>query len=354
MRLGAGADFCATRVYLFDMTASSHDLNAALEAAAYWHTQREQGLSPQAQQDFDRWLQADPAHAQALARVEQALSALRQVAHQRRAVAAPARPAQASPSRAMSWRPALAGACLSLMLALGVGWSWWHQPVHADEVSVAQGASHSVVLPDGSRLMVDADTRVSISQYRDRREVTLWRGQVFFEVAKDAERPFVVLAGPARVTVLGTRFVVRYQAIEADGQATQVRVEEGRVRVGLALTPHEGRTAIHELELVGGQALRVSADGALMGPHDVALASVAPWRQGLVWLDDVPLSQALQELGRYGPTGLVIHDPAVAALRLGGSYPAGRADELGRLLPQVLPVRLQRLPDGRTEILMRP
>jgi transmembrane sensor len=74
------------------------------------------------------------------------------------------------------------------------------------------------------------------------------------------------------------------------------------------------------------------------------------WRAGRVVLNDTPLGDAVAEFERYFDTGLVVPDPAVAALRLNGSFDLRQAGAFKRALPEVLPVRLQTRADGKTEV----
>jgi transmembrane sensor len=57
------------------------------------------------------------------------------------------------------------------------------------------------------------------------------------------------------------------------------------------------------------------------------------------------LAQALAEFERYGPTGIVVRDPAVASLPVGGSYGVLQVQRFADSLPQTLPVRLVRRGD---------
>jgi len=83
----------------------------------------------------------------------------------------------------------------------------------------------------------------------------------------------------------------------------------------------------------------------------VSPENIAPWRQGMLRFDSTPLAAVLQEMERYGPTGLVLDDPALGALPVGGSYRIGRVDEFASVLPRILPVRLVAGADGKTRIL---
>jgi transmembrane sensor len=334
-------------------------------AAADWHTRLEQGLSAAEQAEFAQWLAASPVHGAALRHLDQGLAAARAIpAHEvarlraaqgsRQATAAPApeaRPPKKSADRARGWtrllpRPTLAALCCTVALAVGAGWhQWQQQPTFTSSHVAERGQGKTITLPDGTELSMDAETQARVALYRDRREVRLTQGQALFAVAPDSSRPFHVLAGPAHVTVVGTRFSVRYRTTGMDAGSVHVAVQEGHVRVAGSAAP---------VDLVAGQALAVSPEGAVGPVTAVAPGSIALWRKGMVRFENTPLADALAELERYGPTGLVVRDPAVAALPLGGSYQIGHPGEFARMLAQILPVRLVPVAGGLTEIAAAP
>lgn len=307
----------------------------------------------QADAGFQAWLAGHPGRAAAYARWQadwQRLDALpaagvgqlrRQLAQDKAAAQAAATRAASGPRR--GWRawtalvPQMALATLVLSVAGGGGYlawdHWQQQPVFTQAFATARGQQLDVQLPDGSRLRLDTATRAEVTLYRQRREVRLPEGQAVFQVQGDAARPFDVLAGGVKVTVVGTRFSVRHTA----GQPVQVAVEAGRVRVAAAgdgqAPPHDG------VLLAAGQRVAVDAAGRWSPVSPVPTAGIAPWRDGRITFDNVPLAQALAEFERYGPTQLVVHDPAVAALRLTGTFDPRQLGSFRQSLPKVLPVR---------------
>lgn len=335
--------------------------------AAQWHTRQEQGLGAAEQAALAQWLHANPEHAEAFARIDAGVARLRALpadavtqwraslaASQPAAAASPKPvPPQATPVRPQHWLQALLpgprglALCAVLLVALGLGWQQWMQPVYSAHYVVQRGQHQSLQLPDGSTLELDADTDAQVRLYRNRREVQLAHGQAMFIVAPDASKPFEVQAGPARVSVVGTRFAVRYRQDGVDAGQVRVEVQEGRVRVAAVQSP---ATA---LLLTAGQTTQVAANGLLAPVGSVAPDSVGLWRKGLLRFDNTPLAQALQEMERYGPTGLVVRDPAVAALPLGGSYATARPAEFAHMLTLVLPVRLVPSAGGRAEIVAK-
>ena len=181
-------------------------------------------------------------------------------------------------------------------------------------------------------------------------------GQAQFAVQSDPQKPFHVLAGTVRVTVVGTRFSVRHTSTGLDQGGVSVNVTEGRVRVAqtdggtddkeIQATPKDDASAVL---LTAGQAIAADSEGHL-GAITPSPGAEASWREGRVSFNDVPLAQVLAEFERYGPTRMVVRDPQVARLRVHGSFDLRRLDAFALALPQVLAVRLKPTDTGQMEI----
>ncbi len=87
--------------------------------------------------------------------------------------------------------------------------------------------SRILKLPDGSEVKIDGGSSMEYRENEGIREVKL-RGSAFFEVVKNAGRPFIVKAGGMKTTVLGTSFRIR--AYDVD-QVVTIEVKSGKVRV---------------------------------------------------------------------------------------------------------------------------
>lgn len=348
-------------------------------AAVDWHTRWERGCSAAEQAALQHWLDANPAHAAAFARLDEGMAALRALPeaqtaqvgqghppspshvthHPGQAVknaAGPERAGQAaggwSSSIGLQSRRSWLAFCCVAFLAIGIGWHQWDQGrVFSAKYAVERGQRQTLALPDGSELILDAETQVQVAFYRDRREVRIKEGQVMFAVAPDSGSPFQVLAGPARVTVVGTRFSVRYRLTGMDAETVNVAVEEGHVRVADARYSPGGDSG-SAVDLVAGQGLSMAANGHIGQVAELAPGSIAPWRKGLVRFENTPLGDALLELERYGPTGLVVRDPAIAAMSIGGSFQVARPEEFARMMTQILPVKLVPGAAGKAEIIV--
>lgn len=345
-------------------------------AAASWVSRKRNGLDAQGQAELQAWLDADPRHGEAFEDMADTFGELQQLPHSnvtslRNSLPQISRPPKKTRPGRQSWAfnlalllPRMGTAAFAIAVVGGgtLGWSHWRQlPTFEQTYATTRGQQLSITLPDagpqGSRLQLDTVTRAEVRLYRQRREVHLKDGQAMLTVAKDASRPFQVWAGPLRITVTGTRFSVRHTASGLEAGQTVVSVEEGHVRVEHRQSAREadasGETAKGApIVLTAGQKVVADGSGHIGQVQQVSAMAIATWRDGRISFEQTPLAQALAEFERYGHTGLVVRDPTVAALPIGGSYKLQHLGPFAEALPQMLPVRL--VPRGKlTEIVAR-
>lgn len=236
----------------------------------------------------------------------------------------------------------VAGLCASSSLA----WQLWRSEVPQWRMALAtrRGQTLRQPLPDGSMLTLDAMSSANVMFYALRRSAALHQGAAFFDVAHNADRPFVVIAGSARITVLGTRFGVELGTGHVD-----VQVETGRVEVQ-ALNA-QGGPAAQPVVLGVGQGLRI-ADPAPAGGATPYLAlpavtpdAVAPWRRGALLFEATPLGDAVRRLARYASATVTVA-PEVEALPVSGQVRISQAQDWLAALPAALPVRVSRRGEG--------
>jgi len=310
------------------------------QAAAAWLLRQENGpWSERDAAELEAWLAQSVGHRAAYYRFKgawQEVGRLQALLGPAGAAPEPVRaaPPPDLPARARRWRlPGLAVAA-SLVCAVGlaalVQLSWSRDDVYATRI----GALEAVALPDGSRLTLNTDSRLRVDMAGDDRRVRLRQGEAFFEVAKDPARPFVVEAGDKRIIAVGTAFSVR-----RDGDDVQVVVTEGRVRIETA----GGRDEVLQAPLLeAGMAARTQGDAVLVRARSpVELAQDLSWRTGQLVFRDTPMAEAIAEFNRYNTRKLVVEDPAVGALRVGGIFRATELDAFVSLIQQGFPVQAQ-------------
>lgn len=295
-----------------------------VDSAVQWLVHLWSGTATDADRaQWQAWRAAHPLHERAWQRIEATDARLRAPLGSDLAATALAHGRKAAPSR----RRALAGIA-GLAFAGAAAWSVsdslpWQ--AWTAETRTAKGEQRDMLLPDGTRLLLNTDTAIDIAYDSALRRVLLRQGEVLITTAPDAmpePRPFVVDTPAGRLRALGTRFGVRH------GADTRIAVFEGAV---------EARSSAGAvLRIDAGEAARLSRTQALPdGP-----AGEGPgWDEGVLVASDMPLDAFVAELRRYRP-GLITLSPEVAGLRLSGVFPLNDTDRILQSLVQVLPVRI--------------
>ncbi|MNU27023.1 fec operon regulator FecR [compost metagenome] len=196
--------------------------------------------------------------------------------------------------------------------------------------STGVGETRLLQLADGSSVRLDTASKVRVRFDGDRRLVELREGQAFFTVAHDAGRPFVVTAGDARVTALGTVFDVRRDA--------------GAVRVTLVSGAVEVSGAGEALRMAQGQQARMSATGLAKTAVDVAAET--GWTEGRIVFRDTPLPAAVAEVNRYLSHKILLDPAAASGRRINGVFRTGDREAFVAAAAQALGVRPVAEPDG--------
>lgn len=208
------------------------------------------------------------------------------------------------------------------------------------ETSVAE--HRRVELPDGSMLTMSPKTRLTVVFDDERRHVQLLRGEVFFDVAKNPRRPFIVESQYTRVKVLGTMFNVN-----ASDFGVAVAVEEGKVQVSGVDIPGR-RDSQHKL--IAGQQVNVSKSRGLGRVESIEPASAGAWREGVRIYNARPLNEVLADLGRYHSAELVIADPSLGKLPITAVFPTADTEKMLAALESVLPVQVIAVSNNRIEV----
>lgn len=299
---------------------------AALEQAAHWYSLlRCEDAGAGCQAAWQVWLEASPDNRWAWAQaqgLQQQWSAI-PTGVSGRALELAEQERLGGRCRALKGFVLLAGAC-------ALGWDGYRtdqQRAWLADYSSATGERPKLTLADGSQLQLNTDSAVDVVYDTRQRLIVLRRGELLLSTAADpAGRPLYVQTPQGRVQALGTRFSVRL----VDEKA-QVAVFEHRVRI----TPGRGR----EVLLSAGEQCRFDAFAA--SPVQPLEAGQDAWTRGLLIANDQSLPHFLHELGRYR-AGWLRCDPAVADLRISGTFPLNDTDQALRALANSLPVRIER------------
>jgi transmembrane sensor len=242
------------------------------------------------------------------------------------------------PSRSRQvWAACAAVLAAALIVPLCLfSYNWWNGvPVHW---VTQRGEPRAIVLPDGTRVLLDADSDLVVKMGARVRRVALVRGEALFSVVHRATQPFEVEIGRGRIVDLGTRFDVE----NLHGSA-RVAVFEGRVGVS---TPHG------EVLLTAGHGSGYDGAGVLLPVREVDDAA-ALWPQGQRRFEEAPLSDVVERLMRYHAVTFAFGDPRLKQLRLSGTFRITDLPLFLRTLSAALPVEARWIGPQRVELTAR-
>ncbi|MGH7707393.1 MAG: FecR family protein [Candidatus Dormibacteria bacterium] len=348
------------------------------EAAARWFARRESGTWTEDDQvDFEAWLMHDPAHRIAYIRLDAAWShAARMKAlgagvppgvipprrswgdtrffgvapaktNPQLAVESPEEPGPQPRGRARASgnkeghtrrrRMRLFAIAATALLALSGGIYVYTTGIFAGEQYTTKvGGLDTVPLADGSRVTLNTDSRIRVALAAKEREVQLERGEAFFVVAKDPRRPFVVEAGDKRVIALGTQF-----SVLRNGDDIRVVVTEGKVRIEDVSSPGSADVLVS----AGSIAQTANAQVLVRTQATPEVEQLLSWRSGYVAFRDMALADAVAEFNRYNTRKILIEDPSIAAIRIGGNFRSNNVDAFLSLLQRGFPIIVEQNDD---------
>ena len=322
------------------------------EASAWFVEFRAGDATPVLRGQFEKWLRRSPEHIQAYLEIAagwselptadpegridlQALVALARSSGNENVVRLPRSTGTGRATRHRARRLALVASLAAIALLAGAApWLLTQRGVY----STGGHEERTVVLADGSTVILNALTTIKVRMSKSEREIDLLSGQAFFHDVHDPNRPFIVRSGDTAVRAVGTQFDVDKKS---DGMV--VTVLEGRVAV--AQSPAESyyrgnttsfladaRRSFGDLRPVlvsAGQQVVVLADNVrVRAPKRVDVAAATAWLRSQLVFDDTPLEKAADQFNLHSTRRLVIVDPELRKVGVSGVYSAADPDSL--------------------------
>jgi len=342
---------------------------AIQDEAALWVVRMEQqALSDRETRELKSWLKASLVHAQIFretvevfgrADILMVLSELLPLE--------PIRDSQPHQHRRRPYYLAVAAGVMALVTTLSVlTWQGVSNPVDNDRRDMASyetevGGRKVVVLSDGSTITLNTNTLLDIRFDEHFRRLVLNRGEAYFEVAKNPDRPFIVYAGDGQTTAVGTSFSVyrRQDVVEVTVTEGKVTVQSDRAILdALPASPMNdalsgGGSAITAVLVQSGQ-VAIYDDDKIIAP----VATVEPpvmvrkliWQQGMLGFEAEPLEDVIAEFSRYSQLEIIIADDQLKAVKVDGYFKSD--DIIGMLnsLQYNFGIETTRLDDNRISL----
>lgn len=343
----------------FDAPAS------VMRTAGAWLARRDRGFTMAEQAEFNAWRSAHPDHTAAVAQLEQTLSAFDRLKE-----LAPAtqgeftRPdadffAPTAPRERRKWVPfglvTLAAAAAIAMLFTRP----FVSPDRGYQRYATSTAAEQVVLADGSIVNLNRETELVADFSGRERHLRLARGEAHFDVAKNPVRPFIVAAGNVAARAIGTAFNVRLDEDRVEVLVTAGEVQVAAIRASAAaLANPPAQAATDEpVALRPGFRAVVERTGSTAGARVTHLESAEiarqlAWQPRLIELSNATLIEIVagfnERAAASGHPRLLLGDPTLENLRIGGSIYAEQPEPFVRLLEKSFGIRAERHGDTIT------
>lgn len=313
---------------------------------------------------FDRWKNADPRRAAAYARLAATWQALDRIQAIRPSAREPINndyfKRAGQPPRQVPFHPSgrhsIADSPQHLLQPRSAHRRWLFSSLAAgilvaitgywiaDKFGSAQsfrtsiGGFQQIVLEDKSTVDLNTDSEIRVALTPQMRKVELVRGEASFEVAHDVSRPFIVSAGNTVVRAVGTKFDVR--RLES---SVEIIVDEGRVVVGAPDILEAPQTSVSPtmVRLSAGQTALSSGSGVKLTtlPQDSVARKLA-WQNQMLVFDGDSLADVVAQFNRYNERQLVIADPSLTTLHIGGYFRPTNLDAFTSVLQSNFGIRV--------------
>ena len=158
-------------------------------------------------------------------------------------------------------------------------------------LSTPRGGQFQAVLPDGSKLWLNAASFVEFpSKFSSKERTVKVSGEVYFEVAQNQQSPFMVKAGNTTIQVLGTSFNINAYD---DERVVRTTLVNGSVRV----SPLESNSG--NVILKPGQQAVSSNNGEITGVFSPELANILAWKNGFFSFEKADIETVMRQLERW-------------------------------------------------------
>lgn len=177
-----------------------------------------------------------------------------------------------------------------------------------NKLEIPRGGEFCLTLSDGTRVWLNSETSIQYPVAFGAKERRVFvQGEAYFEVAKDAKKPFTVQFMSSSVTVLGTSFNIRAYPEEKRSQTT---LAEGSVRI---YSPGSS------MLLKPGEQAEVSALSGEMVKQEVEVKNFTSWKDGRFVFEQQPLEDIMRTLERWYDIRVIFKDEGAKRISLSGN-----------------------------------
>lgn len=221
----------------------------------------------------------------------------------------------------------LAAACILAVVYVSF---FMEIPNYSKEYLVSNKIQNNIVLPDNSKISLDANTSINVKYYKNKRLVELSRGKAIFDVTSNKEQPFIIQTDRINVKVLGTKFEV----VNLD-DLIQINVLEGVVKVSKVKENDK------ELAIVNkGESLVLDKNADLITQKNTNIAKLLQWNEGKYNFQQTSLKEVLNEFSKHLDITVSFEKQNTSEYPISGNFDVEHFDDFLKVLPMIHPIKV--------------
>ncbi len=175
--------------------------------------------------------------------------------------------------------------------------------VEYSEIVVPRGAEYSLILSDGTTVILNSETRMRFpNTFTGTERKIFLSGEAYFDVVRDENHPFLVEFQGGNIRVLGTQFNVKAYM----GQNTFATLVSGKVEVS------SGRDSVL---LQPGELCEIATADRSLSVREADLMAVLAWKNGEFVFKNALLNQVMDELARWYDAEIVCESSELQGMR---------------------------------------
>ncbi|NDV65870.1 FecR family protein [Bacteroides sp. 224] len=190
------------------------------------------------------------------------------------------------------WMQYAASIAAIMVIVSGLGY-WFHTTNPANDLIVetnTENTAKEIILPDGSKVWINNATTLRYPRaFTNKERQVYMEGEAYFEVAKNAEKPFIVHGEALTVKVLGTIFNMKNDLLQNVAEASLI---EGEIEV-------RGNNSEGMITLSPGQRAELNRNNGKLTVKQVDTKLDAVWRNELIPFEQANILSIAKTLERF-------------------------------------------------------
>ncbi len=305
------------------------------QTAASWVIKKTEGLNSCEKNNLDSWLSQDTKHQEAYNQEQEIRESFNTMPKEIRDILS--KKASSGVQRTNNFQK-LKPMLIAALFLLSISFSYYKyqdysKPIFSNTYVSSSLKENSIILPDGSKIVLDVKSSIKVSMYQDKREVHFLKGKALFTVAKDKNRPFIIHSLNTQIEVIGTQFEV-----SKIKEQTQVNVKEGIVKISQT---YSSKAAKIITLLTKAQTISINKAGKVLNFSNTNVNTIATWEKGYLLFNQTSLKEAINTFSRYSSKTILLENDTVRNTQITGKFSTQEFDKFLNALPKIYALKIE-------------